>query len=84
MQIPLGYRPLRWELVPYRDWLESCSNWPLGGRGWHSCYYQVGGPPREGVSVDFDSQGGVAILVKGGAQISTMMGDHRGSRVHYP
>ena len=42
------------------------------------------GPPQEGVSVDFDSQGGVAKLVEGGAQLTTMVGDHRGRGVLYP
>ena len=43
-----------------------------------------GGLPWKGASVDFDSQGGVAKLVEGGAQLTTMMGDHRGRGVHYP
>ena len=40
--------------------------------------------PWKGASVDLDSQGGVAKLVEGGAQIITMMRDHRGKGVHYP
>ena len=43
-----------------------------------------GGPPREGMGVDFDFQGGVAILVEGGAQISTGIADHPGRGGYYP
>ena len=43
-----------------------------------------GGLPRESANVDFESQGGVAKLVKDGVQFSTRMGDRRESRVCYP
>ena len=81
------------------DLLQICCK-SVANQGWHSCCKSVanllqikdgthvitrnGGPPREGVSVDFDSQGGVAKLVKGGAQLTTMIGDFRGRGVLYP